>query len=136
MIVTISVGKNGISTLLVISQVVLSIILPFVTLPLVYLTSSSRIMKVGKPHSSPVPAISGSLTSGAKPTSVSALANTRPSEEVLQSVERPCSSEAVDEEVEYVDFSSGKIMTCIGSLIWLVIVAANIYALVTLGLGQ
>lgn len=43
----IGVGRPGIDTLLVASQVVLSIVLPFVTLPLIWLTSRfSGAMKV------------------------------------------------------------------------------------------
>jgi len=44
MIVAVSIGRKGIDSLLVISQVVLSIVLPFITFPLLYLTSSKAIM--------------------------------------------------------------------------------------------
>ncbi|KAG0707607.1 natural resistance-associated macrophage protein-domain-containing protein [Suillus ampliporus] len=80
MAVAIVVGPNGVDSLLVASQVVLSIVLPFIVFPLICLTSSSRIMRTE----------------------------------------------------EFVDFSSGKLMTSLGWLIWLVIVAANVYVLVTL----
>jgi metal iron transporter len=55
MIVAVVVGKNGINALLVASQFVLSIVLPFVTLPLVYLTSNERVMSVPihEPQSGP-----------------------------------------------------------------------------------
>ena len=45
-IVAAVVGKQGVNTLLVASQVVLSLILPFVVFPLVYLTSSDQVMSV------------------------------------------------------------------------------------------
>ncbi|KAG8721003.1 hypothetical protein FRC09_008624 [Ceratobasidium sp. 395] len=48
-IVAITVGRQGIDVLLVASQVALSIVLPFVILPLVYLTSQESIMEVAKP---------------------------------------------------------------------------------------
>ena len=46
MAVAASLGRGGVSTLLVVSQVVLSIVLPFVTFPLILLTSSKKIMMV------------------------------------------------------------------------------------------
>lgn len=45
-IVAASVGRGGITTLLVASQVVLSVVLPFVAFPLIYLTSSEKVMRV------------------------------------------------------------------------------------------
>lgn len=51
MIVAIAVGRRGIDALLVASQVVLAITLPFITFPLLYLTSSRAIMKVRVPTS-------------------------------------------------------------------------------------
>lgn len=115
MIVAIAVGESGISTLLVASQVVLSIVLPFITFPLIYLTSSREIMKARQSRSdTPRIPMTG---------------------DDLKVVDKPLDPEAGAEE-GYVYFNSGKFMTSIGVLIWLVIVAANIYALVTLGLGQ
>ncbi|KAG8742385.1 hypothetical protein FRC10_001607 [Ceratobasidium sp. 414] len=48
-IVAVTVGRQGIDVLLVASQVALSIVLPFVIFPLVYLTSQQSIMEVAKP---------------------------------------------------------------------------------------
>ncbi|KAF5312070.1 hypothetical protein D9619_003401 [Psilocybe cf. subviscida] len=48
-IVAASVGRGGITTLLVASQVVLSVVLPFVAFPLIYLTSSEKVMRVRAP---------------------------------------------------------------------------------------
>ncbi|KAG9122965.1 hypothetical protein FRC07_000419 [Ceratobasidium sp. 392] len=48
-IVAVTVGRQGIDVLLVASQVALSIVLPFVIFPLVYLTSQTSIMEVAKP---------------------------------------------------------------------------------------
>ena len=50
MVVAIAVGRNGIDALLVASQVALSIVLPFVAFPLIYLTSSKSMMRVRKPQ--------------------------------------------------------------------------------------
>ncbi|CAE6462363.1 unnamed protein product [Rhizoctonia solani] len=49
MVVAIAVGRQGIDTLLVASQVALSIVLPFVIFPLVYLASSDAVMSVPTP---------------------------------------------------------------------------------------
>ncbi|KAK7063848.1 natural resistance-associated macrophage protein-domain-containing protein [Favolaschia claudopus] len=47
--VAVAVGRPGIDALLVASQVILAIVLPFITLPLIYLTSSKTVMRVRKP---------------------------------------------------------------------------------------
>jgi len=128
MVVAIAVGKNGISALLVASQVVLSIVLPFITFPLIYLTSSSEIMKARQPcleTPSPDMAFNPPRTSTHNPMSG----------DILEVVDRSLDAEAATDS-SFVYFNSGKFMTCIGVLIWLVIVSANIYALVTLGLGE
>lgn len=49
MAVAIAVGRPGIDALLVASQVILAVVLPFITLPLIYLTSSKTVMRVRKP---------------------------------------------------------------------------------------
>ena len=105
------VGREGINTLLVASQVVLSMALPFITLPLVLLTSNKRIMSVRKPSR-----------------------NSRPEATM-------CSSDAIlldatgpdlENADEWVDFSNSKLTSAVGLIIWLVIVAANVYVLVKL----
>ncbi len=52
-VVAVAVGRAGIDSLLVVSQVILSIVLPFVAFPLIWLTSSRRVMRVegGQDHS-------------------------------------------------------------------------------------
>ncbi|GAA5884985.1 hypothetical protein JCM6882_007181 [Rhodosporidiobolus microsporus] len=53
--VAAAIGRSGISTLLVASQVALSIVLTFVLLPLIVFTSQHSIMAVPLPSSSPSP---------------------------------------------------------------------------------
>ena len=106
--VAASLGRAGVSTLLVVSQVVLSIVLPFMVFPLVHLTSSARFMSVRKP--------AHSVADGA------------------QEVEGAGGVDAEREEM--VDFSNGRFMTYLGWFIWLVIVLANGYAIVTLAMGE
>ncbi|KAK0473269.1 smf Mn2+ and Fe2+ transporter [Armillaria novae-zelandiae] len=52
-VVAVAVGREGIDSLLVVSQVILSVVLPFVAFPLIWLTSSRRVMRVegGQDHS-------------------------------------------------------------------------------------
>ncbi|KAG2350940.1 smf Mn2+ and Fe2+ transporter [Suillus weaverae] len=117
MTVAIVVGPNGINFLLVASQVILSIILPFIIFPLICLTSSSRIMRVRKTapeHKVVSPCVEASS---------------------LPAITSDSDPEIVQTE-DFVDFSSGKLMTSLGWLIWSVILAANLYVLVTLGMGQ
>ncbi len=49
-IVAVAVGQSGINTLLVASQVVLSVVLPFVAFPLIYLTSRKLVMRMPRPR--------------------------------------------------------------------------------------
>ncbi len=98
MLVAVIVGREGLNTLLVASQVILSFVLPFVAFPLVWITSSSEYMRV----------------------------------------KRECtSSNSHDEEgePEYVDYSNGKIMMALGYIIWLVVLVANAYVIVSLAMG-
>jgi metal iron transporter len=112
MVVAVSVGRPGINALLVASQVVLSIVLPFVTLPLIYLTSSKRIMSVRKP--------------------------TRSME--LQSrnadTQQATTSDGSPVTDEMVNLSNGKIVICVATVVWLVVLAANMYVIIMLGLGS
>jgi len=105
MVVAIAVGRSGIDTLLVASQVVLSIVLPFITFPLLYCTAKKSIMSVRRPK-----------------TGTSAIA---------------ADSTQVEDANAYemVDYSSNKIAIAIGAVIWLVIVAANVYAIIELAIG-
>lgn len=119
--VAIGVGRSGIDTLLVASQVVLSIVLPFVTLPLIYLTSRySGVMLVRAPN--------GPALAQSSPATLDDAASTRSEGTVVGAV--------VDTEggARWKDFSNGWIVTGMCTLIWFVIAAANVYVIVELGL--
>ncbi|KAF5385122.1 hypothetical protein D9615_000896 [Tricholomella constricta] len=106
MVVAIAVGRSGIDALLVVSQVILSIVLPFITFPLVYCTSSKAIMSVRKTREGPLsPDAAPQLLEGA-------------------------------EAEEMVDFSSGKVATAVGVVILLVVITANFYVIVSLAQGK
>ena len=112
MAVAIAVGRPGIDALLVASQVVLSIVLPFITLPLLYLTSFKKYMTVKIRDA----AVAGSAT---------------PSDSTsLEDKERQPATLGVGETE--IDYSNGKVMTTIGISIWLVVVAANFYVIISL----
>lgn len=129
MAVAIAVGREGIDALLVASQVILSIVLPFITFPLLYCTSSKAIMSTKRRKSDTIstPALhppTGRLVEvdGDAP----GVSSTSP---VDSRAERGASEE------EVVDYSNNKPTIVIGGLIWLVIVAANVYAIVELAMG-
>lgn len=88
MVVAIAVGRQGIDSLLVASQVALSIVLPFVIFPLVYLASSDAVMRVPKP------------------------------------------------EGGYVSYKNNWLTMSLGYLIFIVVVVANSYVLVSLAMGK
>ncbi|KAI0082326.1 smf Mn2+ and Fe2+ transporter-like protein [Panus rudis PR-1116 ss-1] len=119
MVVAIGVGRSGVDTLLVASQVALSIVLPFIVFPLLYLTSSRSIM-------------SAKSSTSVELSSQAPVIGDHISPQVTSGTADP--ELAVAEEV--VDYSNGKIVKSIGYFIWLVVVAANIYAIVSLGLGE
>lgn len=89
MLVAIIVGRRGIDSLLVISQVILCIVLPFITLPLILLTASKSVMYV---------------------TDAEGLNGT--------------------------DFSNHIVVTVVGLALWLLVLVANFYVIVTLALGH
>ena len=109
MAVAVAVGPKGINTMLVASQVVLSVVLPFVVFPLVWLTSSRTVMRVRTPTSS----------TKAEPQK-------KDDTEVQQTVATN----------EYLDFSNGWVVAGIGYSICLVVLVANGYVLITLMLGM
>ncbi|KAJ7116779.1 natural resistance-associated macrophage protein-domain-containing protein [Mycena crocata] len=100
MAVAVAVGRPGIDALLVASQVVLSVVLPFITLPLIFLTSSKTVMRVRKPEN---------------------LTSTSPEVETSWD--------------DTIDYSSGRVTTAIGLGIWLLMLSANCYVIITLIIG-
>lgn len=133
MVVAIALGRKGIDALLVASQVVLSIVLPFVTFPLLWCTSSKAIMSVRKkPLVSPTSVSTLPALESSSPTSRDKAPlppNSPPNSKLPDS---PGGVEAAAED-EMVDYSNNKFAMVIGAAIWLVVVAANVYVLVDLG---
>jgi metal iron transporter len=98
-IVAAAMGEKGLNTMLVASQVVLSVVLPTVIFPLVYLCSKKEIMTVVGPEARPGPR----------------------SEEV---------------ERREKSYMSPKWVTVLGYLLTFVVLLANVYVFVQLGLGN
>ncbi|KAI0768573.1 natural resistance-associated macrophage protein [Trametes elegans] len=158
MVVAIAVGREGIDTLLVASQVALSIVLPFVAAPLILLTSSKRVMSVrgpppeadmsvdeqvtqlpvlpAHPSSDSVEEISESpgadpqLSDGEK----HAIASAQKAEEKAKMVVH--SSPSSGDEDGFISFTNHWAVTTISAFIFVIILAANVYAIVMLGLGK
>jgi metal iron transporter len=136
MAIAIGLGMPGINALLVASQVVLSIVLPFVISPLLYCTSNKSIMSVRK-------TTRRMMVDTPREVSSTFTAIDVPPEEPVQPRRDQDSSTAergaveVDlEEDEMVDYSNNKFVIAIGVFAWLAIVAANVYVIVELGLGN
>lgn len=180
MAIAIAVGRPGINTLLVISQVVLSIVLPFTMFPLIYLTSSKTVMRVRKTPelvrkelldeeksggyddqelvlgaSRPASVVGtnpggeeevASVRSGT--TGVSANGNVDRYTHVQKDKEedyavimvnqgdalRDQASIIGESEDEFVDYSNSLTLTVISYIIWVLIIAANGYVIITLAI--
>lgn len=111
MVVATAVGRSGIDTLLVVSQVILSIVLPFVVFPLVWITSSN-VMVVNVPSPAAESTSTDEATAPASPDETG-------TEDVL----------------EVVSFKNGWAMAGVGYLIFTVVVVANTYVIVALAMG-
>ena len=130
MVVALAMGRSGIDQLLVASQVVLSIVLPFVIFPLMWLTTSKKIMSVKRSE----PDLPTLTVDGSPPdpdTSGSKFATPKIGNSTEGDVESSSSS-----VIEMVDYSNGKIIAGIGYLIWTVVVVANMYVIVMLAMGK
>jgi len=125
MVVAVAVGRSGVDSLLVVSQVVLSIVLPFVTFPLLYCTSNKAMMSIRKSRQTDGTSDGdGALAAAELPSAL----RTRELGEVEKTGD--------GEQGELVDYSNNKLTIAVGATIWLVVVAANVYVIVELGRGE
>ncbi|KAJ3548333.1 hypothetical protein NM688_g5311 [Phlebia brevispora] len=151
MVVAIAVGRAGLNTLLVASQVALSVVLPFVAFPLIVLTSSKSVMRVRKPRvsvsekpsSSALGPVDGpaSRTDVTEPDIVEVDIVSHDDVAIQSTSEKSDDAEIhtdifpVSDDDEYIDFSNGPILTTVASIIFIIILAANVYVFVVLGKG-
>ncbi|KAF8078297.1 natural resistance-associated macrophage protein-domain-containing protein [Lyophyllum atratum] len=120
-VVAVAVGREGINTLLVASQVALSVVLPFIAFPLIYLTSSEVVMRVRKPIRQLVETDEASI---------------HQVEEAPSLGDKPLAEKVETSSIilhETIDFSNGRILSCVAYGIWCVVLVANMYAIVMLG---
>lgn len=158
--VAIAVGRPGIDSLLIGSQVALAIVLPFVAAPLIWLTSSKSVMSVRKPAA----ATEGSSLSSTEasptvptPDAAQSRQDINAIEEVYHVAEHSLGSlkekratvlvekqehrlddieELSFDDEAYVSFAIGWVVTGLAYLIFFIILAANMYAIVMLAMGR
>jgi metal iron transporter len=112
--ISLSIGKTGLSDALNGSQVVLSILLPFLTAPLIYFTCKKSIMKV-------------------EVMNTDALEMAEMNEDT-NADEVSAGDEIVQNDKTYLDMSNNWITTTIAALVWLFISVLNVYMIVKLGI--
>ncbi|RDB29515.1 Manganese transporter pdt1 [Hypsizygus marmoreus] len=128
-IVAVAVGREGINTLLVASQVALSVVLPFIAFPLIYLTSCEVVMRVRKPVHGLVEADAASLHE-VEDFSVD-------EEPKLDSTPIAQKAEIASVVVhETIDFSNGRILSAVAYAIWSIVLVANAYAIAMLAMKK
>jgi len=133
MVVALAMGRSGIDQLLVASQVVLSIVLPFVIFPLMWLTTSKKIMSVKRSE----PDLPTLTAEGSPPNPEMSPVSKSATPKIGNSTEGDIESSSLSSSaVEMVDYSNGKIVAGIGYLIWTVVVVANVYVIVMLAMGK
>ena len=125
MVVAVAVGREGINTLLFTSQVVLSVVLPFVAFPLIYLTSQEAVMRVQNP--TPEPELVDHTEK--EPGQISAELEIP---EYQESQTISLENQVVQSVQETVDFSNGLGLASLAYVIWCIVVVANTYAIVML----
>lgn len=109
LILVLVAGRNGLSGALNASQVVLSLLLPFVSAPLLYFTSNSKIMRVELPGRSL---------------------------EVNDDIQLRDLGQEWEEEPQYKDMSNSMFFTTLAVIIWLIVSGLNFYMLVSFARGQ
>lgn len=111
LVVSLSIGKSGLNMALNASQVVLSILLPFLTAPLIYFTCKKSIMKV-------------------EVLDTNSLGMVEMTEDNVNE-----SATVQSGEKTYLNMANNCITTTIAVLIWLFIAVLNVYMIVQLGIN-
>lgn len=115
-----AVGRDGLDAALNASQVVLSVVLPFVSAPLIYFTCMSRYMQVRSGRAREAAAEGGDEGAG---RGQSALV-------------MPVTGSSGDAEQEHVKMANSIPVVVVAIVVWLIIAAMNVANLVLLGLGK
>ncbi|KAK9463954.1 natural resistance-associated macrophage protein-domain-containing protein [Lipomyces oligophaga] len=121
-VVAAAVGREGLSVVLNLSQVILSILLPFVSAPLIYFTCRKKFMQV--------PLDSGEFMDPAEVQITEISQNEMLSEGTIpqQITQVP--------SIKYADMSNNIVVSILGFMIWIFISGLNVYLIVLLGIGE
>lgn len=130
-IVAGAVGRPGLNAALTGSQVALSSVLPFVTIPLVYFTGRSQYMTMGRPTAAGrARRRDGSDDDGGEDEE-------EEERRAVVAVNGEEDEEEDDEEQEVmVDMSNPRWLTAVAALVWLIITVMNVANLVLLAMGR
>ena len=132
MVVAISVGRDGINSLLVASQVVLSVVLPFVAFPLIYLTSSEVVMRVRVTPPDVIQPETPPLQTVPSHNSLEVQEVQADRDDGLDTISPEDIPNFDDRMPETIDYSNGLFITVLSYVAWCVIFVANAYAIVML----
>jgi len=99
--------------------------LPFITAPLVYLTSSKKVMRVVAYRQLP-------STESLPITAVGA----KDLQPVTATTSATGNQDSEEQTVEYIDMANGLVVVILGWLIWAFIAGLNVYLIVMLCLGR
>lgn len=127
-------GRSGLNSLLVTSQVALSIVLPFVVFPLIYLTSSKTVMSTNAPKLE-----SPTISTGAvhqEPLSSERSGSDIAEEVKVITIAKPEDTCGAPPRGDTIDFSNSYVVSAVAYAIWVVISVANVYGIVALGLSR
>ena len=148
LILVLVAGRSGLSGALNASQVLLSLLLPFVSAPLIYFTSNKKIMRVQiNPNTNNcrnrnIQTSSVGTSSNKYNNSYIPLKQDSDNAEYLEMYElnkshqiEP-SNDSNDNSVIYKDMSNGIVTTILSILVWIIVSALNFYMLVSFSSGQ
>ncbi|CCF60118.1 hypothetical protein KAFR_0J00500 [Kazachstania africana CBS 2517] len=141
LILVLVAGRSGLSGALNASQVVLSLLLPFVSVPLLYFTSKKDIMRV-QINGNNSCRESNYIKHQERSEEVIPLRNMneRSEEEEDEDEEREGTNSAslpLAEDIPiYKDMSNGPFITALSVLVWLIVSGLNFYMLITFANGQ
>ncbi|KAG9314600.1 natural resistance-associated macrophage protein-domain-containing protein [Chiua virens] len=137
MIVAMIFGRTGLNTLLVASQVALSVVLPFVLFPLIYLTSSKTVMSVKGAKgavrtNAPSDEMLKTPLTGVVCQEPPSTTPSECSDVMLENVKTTtvAASSNVQPHGDTIDFSNSCIVATVAYAIWLLITVANVYGIV------
>ncbi|CCE63819.1 hypothetical protein TPHA_0F03380 [Tetrapisispora phaffii CBS 4417] len=147
LIISICIGRSALSKALNSSQVVLSLLLPFIVAPLVYFTSSKKIMSLkvpvmnkrneetskscadaGKQNDLTDPSFQEARNDGTDIDCSVRSENITPNNSDVQGEE--------DNEYTMVDMSNNWAMTIVSGIVWIFLSLLNVYAIVELGISH